>query len=145
MAKISAIKITKKELYNNVIKVEGAPFRFIDVNLDDASKGFYNTIHDNDITSFGNSNSSFKDLRGFDFKNNICHNSGIRVQGVREANILDNTFNNGTIRVSGNYCSDINFINNVITGNQCFNDDNDLDYNYQFHFRRYKGFDVYFL
>ena len=119
--------INNVDIYNNVIKVEGAPFRFYDVNQDDATIGFKITIRDNQVTSYGNSNSSFKLIRGFDFKNNLCDNSGIRISEVSKSNILSNTFSNGIIRISGG-CSDVNLIDNIITGGLCYNDDNNDDY-----------------
>jgi hypothetical protein len=117
--------IDNVDIYNNIIKVNGSPFRFSSVNQDDATIGFKIIIRDNETTSL--SNSSFNKIRGFDFKNNLCHNSGIRVVGSSKINVLSNTFENGVIRISGGN-SDLNFIENIITGGQCFYEDNSLDY-----------------
>ncbi|KAA5825600.1 hypothetical protein FPF71_06745 [Algibacter amylolyticus] len=117
------------DIYNNVIKVGGSPFRFTNVNYSESDPAVHhNIIRNNEVTSYKNANSSFKTILGFDFKDNICHNSGIRVQNVREANILDNDFNDGIIRISGNYNADIAIVENTISGGNCFNDDNTLDY-----------------
>ena len=75
------------------------------------------------MTSVNNSNSSFYRIRGFDFKNNLCHNAGIRTVNASLVNVVGNTFENGVIRISSG-CADLNFIDNIITGGKCFNDDN---------------------
>ena len=115
--------INNVDIYNNTIKVKGSPFRFTSVNLADSNKGFSLTIRNNDVTSTNNSNSSFSKIRGFDFKNNICNNSGIRTIDASIGNITSNTFGNGIIRISKG-CTDLNFIDNIITGGNCFNEDN---------------------
>ncbi len=106
---------------DNTIEVVGSPFRFTSVNLEEAQKDFRITIENNEATSTENNNSSFNKIRGFFFKNNLCHNSGIRTVRASVGNILENTFENGIIIISEN-CSDLNFTDNTITGGRCFNE-----------------------
>lgn len=115
--------INNVDVYNNTIKVMGSPFRFTSVNLEDANKGFNVTIRDNEVTSLDNSNSSFSKIRGFNFNNNICNNSGIRTINASVGSVIGNTFENGEIRISQG-CSDLNFNDNAITGGKCIQDDN---------------------
>ena len=111
------------DIYNNTIKVKGSPVRLTNVNLAEANAGFSITIRDNDLTSVNNSNSSFSKIRGFNFENNICNNSGIRTIEASIGSISKNTFENGIIRISQG-CTDLSFIDNTITGGRCFQDDN---------------------
>ena len=75
------------------------------------------------LSLVNNSNSSFSKIRGFNFENNICNNSGIRTIEASIGSISKNTFENGIIRISQG-CTDLSFIDNTITGGRCFQDDN---------------------
>ncbi len=108
-------------IIDNTIEVVGSPFRFTSVNLEEAQKDFRITIENNEATSTGNTNSSFNKIRGFFFKNNLCHNSGIRTVRASVGNILSNTFKDGIIIISAG-CSDLNFTNNTVTGGRCFDE-----------------------
>lgn len=108
---------------DNNIQVKGSPFRLTQVNTSDATIGFKITIENNEVTSLGNAQTYIQETRGFDFKNNLCHNSGIRTIDASLGNVLNNTFENGVIRISKG-CSDLNFTGNTITGGQCFYEDN---------------------
>ncbi len=105
----------------NTIKVVGSPFRFTSVNLEDPQKDFRITIENNDATSTGNNISSFNKIRGFFFKNNLCHNSGIRTVRASSGYISNNTFENGIIIISEG-STDISFTDNIVTGGKCFNE-----------------------
>ncbi|MCF7568641.1 right-handed parallel beta-helix repeat-containing protein [Sabulilitoribacter arenilitoris] len=111
------------DIYSNTIEVKGSPFRFTGMNLEEENKEYSITIRDNELTSIDNNNSSFNKIRGFDFKNNVSHNSGIRTIYASNANIIGNTFQNGIIRISEG-CSDLSFIDNIVTDGRCFQDDN---------------------
>ncbi|WP_157757593.1 right-handed parallel beta-helix repeat-containing protein [Pseudalgibacter alginicilyticus] len=104
--------INNVDIFNNTINVQRVPIRFYEVNRSAANIGYNISIRDNDLTSTGNHNSNFAKIRGFDFKNNICHNSGIYLIEASSANVLNNTFGNKQIKVSQN-CMDITIKDNI--------------------------------
>ena len=99
----------------NIIEVTRTPLKFVGINNESGQENYKIIIKNNRINS--TNTSTISNTHGFEFRNNIIEQGGIRLENAKNGNLMDNTitstYSHGIRLDKG--CSNINIADHDIT------------------------------